>query len=246
VKYFILISFLCACPLVEAQVPGFLGKRFTVFLDANPTPAVLVQNTNNALVFTTGNDSFKGSKNVFAFNFRPQVEIDYLLKRDFSAGLLFGYLMTGTTRAYQAPDASTEIFGFMDAAVVKGYSAGLRLKFFRYKKSSTIAPIGLYKTLVLAVNKVNTFDDFTSSQSLLPEDLVIPVASFGIGKQSIIARSLLLKTGVEIGFAMVPFNFITERDDDWTTEEFTTYHLHKSVFSYNLFNVNVALGFIPF
>jgi hypothetical protein len=231
--------------LACGQVPGYLGKRFTVFLEANPTPALLVQNTNNALILS-GDDSYSRKKNAFAFNFRPQAEIDYLITRDFSAGILFGTVMAGTTRAFDAPDGPATVSRHLSPAVIKGYSAGVRLKFFRFRKSATIAPIGLYKTFTIAVNRINVYESLASSQSLVEKDMVKPVISLGVGRQSIIARNVLLKTGIEVGMAIVPFNFLTEADDEWTSGEFTIHQMHRSLFGYHLFSVNVALGYIPF
>jgi hypothetical protein len=239
----ILLAFV-SC-ILQGQVPGYLGKRLTVFAEINPMPAVLVQNTNNALVFTVGDDSFLGKKNAFAFNVRPQLEIDYLLSRDFSVGMIGGYLMTGTTRAYDGPDVPGMNPRYLDAAAVKGYSAGVRMKFFRFKKSSTIAPIGLYKTVSLVLNRANSYDDFSTRTSLLAKDVQVPVVSFGLGRQSIIARSLLLKTGFELGLPMVPLNFLNESSGEWTSDEYTRYHLHRSLAGYNLICFNVAIGYIP-
>lgn len=229
----------------QGQVPGYLGKRMTVFVEMNPMPAALVQNANNALVFTTGDETFLGKKNAFAFNVRPQLEIDYLLARDFSAGIFGGFLMTGTTRAYDGPDSPGMNPRYLDAAAVKGYSAGIRVKFFRFRKSSAIAPIGLYKTISLMLNRANAYDDFSSKTSLLPKHAQVPVISFGIGRQAIIARSLLLKTGFELGLPIVPLNFLRESGDEWTSDEFTRYHMHRSLAGYNLVCFNVALGYIP-
>jgi hypothetical protein len=231
---------------LHAQVPGYLGKRFTLFLEANPTPAFLVQNTNNALIFHPGSESFAGKRNPLAFNLRPQVELDYLVHRDFSIGFRGSYVMAGTTRAMDISDESGEFMSVFDPAVIKGQSLGINLKFFRFKKSASIAPIGFYKNISIMVSMANVYGRMSSNEKIHGADVVAPVVAFGLGRQSIIARNILLKTGFELSFTGVQMNFLTEREEDWSAEEFTKYNMHRSLFSYNLFTLNVALGYISF
>jgi hypothetical protein len=172
--------------------------------------------------------------------------MDYLIHRDVSVGLTFSYVMTGTTRSFSSTDEANQPLRMFDGASVKGESAGLVFKFFRFRHSSSIPPIGMYKTISLQVTRANTYDHFNSKEKILLEDVVAPVLGFGIGRQTIVARNLLLKTGVEFGFAIVPYHFLTESADDWSAEQFTTYRLHQSIFSYHLFNFSVGLGYIPF
>jgi hypothetical protein len=246
-KYLLTMIMAIIITAIQAQVPGYLGKRFSLFFDANPTPAFLVQNTNNSIIVRSRDESaYSARNNPFAFNFRPQLEVDYLIHRDFSLGLLVNYIMIGTATAADLDDAINEPTRVVSGGAVKGAAAGVRLKFFRYRKSSSIAPIGLYKTISISAVRVNAFENFSSPSPLLSGNIYAPVVSFGIGRQSMFAKNFLVKTGLEFGFAGVPFDFLTESDDDWTAQEYTRNNLYKSLFAYSLFSLNIAIGYIPF
>jgi hypothetical protein len=246
-RYTIVFTF---CVLaVKAQVPGFLGKRFIVFLDANPTPALFVQNVNNAVVMAPGGEEARISRvNRFAFNVRPQVTAEYLVFQNFSLGISYSRLMIGTTRAYydrpRLPDENIDFLTEYDA--VKGQAAGIHLKFYQFNSSASIPPIGYYQTLSVYFTQTNTYDDKKSTAKQFKDDFTYPVLSLSFGRQSMIARNLLLKTGVELGWAFVPSNFISEGKENWDAQEYSGYSVHRSLFGYYCFNINIGLGYVVF
>jgi hypothetical protein len=244
-KYWIYIGMLVFSLGGHAQVPGYLGKRFSVLLDANPSPALLNQNTNNSIV-TTSNGEAYGRKRLFAFNIRPEVELNYLLHRDVSVGLSYGLSGTGTVYGRRLSEDNvveefTPAFG-----VLKGQFAGVSFKFFSFKKSASIAPIGYYKSVSMQVSRVNAYSDLQSTQRLVPNDVISPVLFLGFGRQSMITRNVLLKTGVQVGLTIVATRAITEDQASWSEEEFSKLHLQRSIAAYNLVNFQIALGYIPF
>jgi hypothetical protein len=245
-KNHLVVALLFSSSLVSAQVPGFMGKRFAIFLEANPTPALFVQNSNNQVVVNPGEDNARTNDvNRFAFTFRPQVTFEYLIHRDISVGLSYSQISIGTTRAYITDPLQDKNFS-IDQDVVKGQSAGLHLKVYQFDNSASIAPIGFYQTYSVYVTKTNTYDTNQSSKAQFKNDFVYPVASLGIGRQSMIAKNLLLKTGVELGWAFVPTNWATESSSDWSIQEYAGYNVHRSLFGHYVFSINVAIGYIPF
>lgn len=247
--YVILLSF---CVFVaDAQVPGFLGKRFTLFVDANPTPALFVQNINNTVIVDTDSeDGRTDNVNRFAFNVRPQVTAEYLIHRNVALGFSYGRLMMGTVHSYYTgPDTGDE-YDYrqyeVDKDVIKGQQAGIHIKLYHFGSSSSLPPIGYYQTFSLYITQSNTYDDKKSKVKQFKNDFVYPVASFSIGRQTMIAKNLLLKTGVEFGWAFVPMNFLTESTDDWNVQEYAGYNAHQSLFGYYMFNLNVGLGYTLF
>ena len=231
-----------------AQVPGYMGKRFSFFLEGNPTPALFVQNSNNTVIANPGGDQANTDKvNRFAFNFRPQVTLEYLVHRDVSIGLSYSRINIGTARAYVVPPRTEDDHDYMlDMDVVKGDAAGIHLKFFKFRQSGSIAPIGFYQTFSVYATRTNTYDSKKSSTKQFKNDFVYPVASISVGRQSMIAKNLILKTGVEFGWAFVPFNFMMETEDAWTVQEYSGYNVHRSLFGHYLFNFNIAIGYTPF
>lgn len=233
-----------------AQVPGYMGKRFTIFADANPTPAFFVMNMNNTVLVNPGGDDARTQKvNRFAFNVRPQVTLEYLIHKRVSLGVSYSMPIVGTTRAYYT-SAPSEIDGVEyntdEYDVVKGQALGLHLKFYDFAGSASVPPIGYYRTINIFVTRTNTYDNKKSTAKQFRDDFMYPAVSFGVGRQSMLAKNLLLKTGVEFGWAFVPTNFLTEVEDDWNVQEYSGYSVHQSLAGYYLFNINIGLGYILF
>jgi hypothetical protein len=230
-----------------AQVPGYMGNRFSFFLEANPAPALLVQNINNEVIVNPGGDDARTYKvNKFAFNFRPQITFEYLIKRDLSLGVSYSRIGIGTVRGVKADPADTNEPFTEDLDVVKGQSIGLHFKFYQFDHSASIAPIGFYKTLSIYLTQTNTFDTKKSKSKLFQNEFLYPVVTFGFGRQAMIAKNLILKTGFELGWAFVPTNFFSETEEDWTVQEYAGYNVHQSLWGHYLFNFNVAIGYTPF
>jgi hypothetical protein len=246
-RYYLIALFLMGNAAI-AQVPGYMGKRFSFFLEGNPTPALFVQNLNNTVIANPGGDQATTDKvNRFAFNFRPQVTMEYLVHRDVSIGLSYSRIGIGTTRAYLVPPRTEDDHEYeLDPDVVKGDAAGLHFKFFKFNQSASVAPIGLYQTFSIYVTRTNTYDDKKSKVKQFKNDFLYPVASLSVGRQSMIAKNLIIKTGVEFGWAFVPFNFLFETPDDWTVQEYSGYNVHRSLFGHYIFSFNVAIGYTPF
>lgn len=228
----------------NAQVPGYMGKRFSLFVEGNPTPALLVQNANNQVVINPGGDDARTDDvNRFAFNFRPQVTLEYLLGRNVSLGVSYSRLAVGTTRAFQNVDEGTYL---INQDVVRGQSMGLHLKHFNFRRSASIAPIGFYHTFSAYLTQTNTYDTKESKVKQFREDFIYPVATLGVGRQYMVARNLILKTGIEMGWAFVPTNFLFETEDDWNIQEYAGYNVHQSLAGYYIFSFNVAIGYTLF
>jgi hypothetical protein len=243
-RNFYLFGLLMLSGIVNAQVPGYMGKRFSLFLEGNPTPALFVMNANNEVCATMGESSRTSKTNRFAYNFRPQATVEYLVGRDFSVGISYSRIAMGTIRAYDKND-NTQTFD-TDLDVIKGQAAGVHLKFYQFNKSASIAPIGFYKTLSLYITQINTYDTKKSKVKQFKNDFIYPVATFSVGRQTMLVKGLLLKTGVELGWAFVPANFMKELDSDWTIQEYSGYQVHQSLFGNYIFSMNVALGYTLF
>jgi hypothetical protein len=242
---FILFLFLINLLIAQGQVPGYMGKRFSVFAEGNPTPALLVFNANGQSVVKYGDYGRGAEKNQFSFNFRPQITVEYLVHRDISIGLSYSRLMMGTVRQY-SPDPLNPEFKEIDLDVIKGQGAGLHVKWYKYRSSGSIAPIGFYRTLSVYYAQTNTYDTKKSTTKQFENDFLYPVATLGIGRQSMLLKNLILKTGVELGWAFVPTNFLQEAPDAWTDQEFAGYNVHQSLAGYYMFNINLAIGYTFF
>jgi hypothetical protein len=233
---------------LQAQVPGFMGRRFALFAEPNPTPAIFVQNANNAIGVNPGGDQARTEKsNLLAMNYRPQVSLEFLVTRDVAIGVSASLLRIGTVRRYESTFSQPNIRDYvLDHDVIRGRSAGLFFKFYKFKKMGSIAPIGLYSTLAVHITQTNSYDNKKSTVKQFENDFLYPVVNYGIGKQTMIARNVVLKTGVEFGWAIVPGNYLKETKEDWDEQEYAGYNVHGSLLGYYIFNLNISLGYLPF
>ncbi|MCD9018656.1 hypothetical protein [Parachryseolinea silvisoli] len=229
----------------QAQVPGFLGKRFTVFLDANPSPAIFAQSTSNKLMVDLEGETHAATTNQFAFNTRPQVTVEYQFFKRHSIGLSYNRLSFGTTRGYyrSEPVEGQEYSYEYDSDVVRGDAFGVHLKFYY---STTVAPIGYYQTLSVYYSRVNTFDDKKSSTRQFRDDFKYPTVTMQLGRQSMPLKNLLVRAGFEMGWTFVPSNFLTENNGDWSAQEFSGYKVHQGLMGYYFFNLTLGVGYVLF
>lgn len=241
-----LILFTLGALTSQAQVPGFIGKRFSVFLDANPSPAVFAQSSSNKLmVDLDGENAPLATTNRFAFTTRPQVTAEYQFSKRHSIGVSYSRASFGTTKAYyrSAPAEGDEHTYNYDNDVVKGDALGLHIKFYY---STTVAPIGYYQTLSVYYTRLNTYEDKSSSAKQFRDDFKYPVVTMQLGRQSMPVKNLLIRAGFEFGWAFVPGNFLSEAEDQWNAAEFSAYNAHRSTMGYYLFNITLGVGYVLF
>jgi hypothetical protein len=147
----------------------------------------------------------------------------------------------GTTSGILTGSTLTEYYINYDVA--KGSAFGIHFKHYLFGRSGSIAPIGFYRTLSLYTTITNTYESKDSNVKKFQNDFIYPAATIGFGRQTMLAKNLLLKTGIEIGWAFVPTNFLSETEDVWNPQEYAGYNLHGSLAGYYLFSLNFALGY---
>lgn len=239
-----LIVFILGALSSQAQIPGFLGKRFSVFVDANPSPAIFAQTPNNKLMADLESESNVTTTSPFAFNVRPQVTVEYQLFKRHSIGLSYNRLSFGVARGYykSEPEEGSEYDYYYDPDVAKGDAFGLHLKFYY---STTVAPIGYYQTLSVYYNRVNTYDDKKSSIRQFRDDFKYPTITMQLGRQSMPVKNLLVRAGFEMGWTFVPSNFLTG-EDGGTADDFSGYKVHGGLWGYYFFNLTLGVGYVLF
>ena len=252
------------CTIVcQAQVPGFMGKRFMLWADINPTPALFVQNVNNSVIgardeglLGEGSSVLEGlgagtqtdKSNWLAMNVRPQVTAEYLFARRYSVGVSYSQIAVGTVHGYYegpppAANSGEQYTYLKDLDVLKGTATGIHLKMYF---GGMIAPMGSYQTLSVYLTKTNTYDNKKATAKQFRDDFSYPVVTYSLGRQFMVVKNLLIKTGVEIGWAFVPGNFLLEDRYDWTAQEYSGYSAHQSLAGSYLFNINVGVGYVLF
>jgi hypothetical protein len=240
-----LILFILGALSSQAQVPGFVGKRFSVFVDANPSPAVFAQSPSNKLMVDLDGDNGPwATTNRFAFTTRPQITAEYQVFKRHSIGVSYSRTSYGTTKAYydSNPLEGQEHNYRTENDVVKGDALGLHIKYYY---STTVAPIGYYQTLSVYYTRFNTYDDKGSSAKQFRDDFKYPVLTMQLGRQSMPVKNLLIRAGFEFGWAFVPGDFVSD-EEQWDAMEYSAYNAHRSTMGYYLFNLTLGVGYVLF
>lgn len=227
----------------HAQVPGYLGKRFTLFIDANPVPAFTVQNINNTVIKPSDQLGRSEKTNTFAMNVRPEVTLEWLFHTRFAVGVSYSQIMCGTVRATSV-DEDDEFVTNDD--VLRGQSVGIHLKVYDTKVSAPIPPLGSYHIFSIYMTRTNTYEDKKSKSALFQNDFSYPVFMYGWGKQCMVVKNLILKFGAEFGVAIVPINFHDQTEGSWDLQEYAGYNVHQSLAGYYAFNFTLGLGYVLF
>jgi len=165
-KRFILASTIfciCACTTLKAQIPGYMGKRFTLSYNAYMAPnigAILGLNEVNM-----------EEKIPFRLNTKHILEADYVIGRRVSAGFELGFMRHNVPIVYDQfykPDPQSEWYSSRAAlgeVKLNGYAVGFNFKFYGLFTKNALAPLGSY--LVLSgqrlVYNLNDENGYTAS-----------------------------------------------------------------------------------
>lgn len=200
-----------------AQVPGYLGKKFTLQGEIHSFPALIGPTANNNGLQAEG-DGGTG----LGLNWSAGARLGYVLSRYNQLMLTFDYLKTGAIQtAYLNSGfdySSREIFYNLN-----GISFGIGNRKFRASKGG-LAPMGKYNGYSLNLTALNgTLNKkYSSSSSSLSTYGIEPkhlVLSFGyeFGTNYIIKDRLILNIGAKLNIALSPraFNYALEEGGAW-------------------------------
>ena len=243
-----LILFLFLQQMASAQVPGYMGKKAWVTADFNFAPAFFNMNQNHMVMKKGVLDTEARAKgqNVWAINYRPEFNFEYLVGRDVALGLSYSLLKTGTVKELES--TNPEIDGFHHD-ILKGNAIGFHLKKFKYSKSASIAPIGYYWKLGIAASRWNTYSSKESTIGQFSKTVTNPVLTLGVGKQKVLFDRFLLNTGMEFGWSFLPKDVVDEIKGNEITphaHDVSIHHAYSSMFGYYLFNMKVSVGYLAF
>ncbi len=228
-----------------AQVPGYMGKRAWVSADLNFAPALFNMNKNHMVIrkYILDNEARATGQNLFAVNYRPQLNFEYLVGRNVALGLSYSIIRTGTVKELE--HTNEEIDG-LHHDLLKGSSFGFHMKKFKFDKSASIAPIGYYWTLGLAAAKFNTYSSKESMQGQFSKDVINPVATLGVGKQKVLFDKFIFNSGVEFGWSFMPKDFMDESISATHPHSESIHHVYNSMFGYYVFNIKLSCGYLAF
>lgn len=226
-----------------AQAPGYMGKRLLL------TGEVSFLNA----LFNPDHNMASGLQR-FGMNVRSTVDLDYVVARNGSIGFTFDFIFTGiefywASDRYQKP-LVPEIGEEYAHGQVRGYGYGINYKVFRNPAKGGIAPLGGYTKfdLMLLDLRVSPYDRATGVAYTFTEQFITPMVSVTFGQQRVFLNTLVLRTGLQVGFVpggIVPYFELMDgnRQSKEHLDELSM-RLHARMFSYYLLNFNVGVGFL--
>lgn len=212
---------------LQAQIPGYLGKRMHVGLTVMGAPA-----TNVLSYGSSGRQNYKGtaSGGDFFMNTTWQARFEYILGRSFVLGASASFFRTGESTFL--PFEARNITGALSST-----GGGVHFKWFPFLRKGALAPVGPFTELGFSIFH-GTLKDGSLGSPSYNERLaayIIPKFNLSLGYNYVLFDQLLLGIGIETAVAIsTETNFATTYNAD----------IPLRVFGHQSFNGFVALGFL--
>lgn len=202
----VVIYFLCFTLSLQAQVPGYMGKKFSAGYDFHFYLGGVLPDTR------TYDEAFTPSQHEVFLNYIHEFHADYVLAKNYSIGLSYQSFKTGQYFEENEPYyPQNYTYSSSNYINMKCYSIVLNNKFFFYKNGTGLAPIGNYGELGIGivnaqsiVKMVGIYNDYYtlkySNKKFLLQDVRTPIISGGLGNQSIVFDRIIIDAGINVAF----------------------------------------------
>lgn len=254
---------------VQAQAPGYLGKRFLIGIELPMVAGIDIKRDNFSYLEEDKNGNFsKVSKDYFFlyYKVKPTVNLEYVLNRKSSIQVFGRFFSSKIDISPFYDTVGTEIQQFypIDRAKAKTTSFGLKYKIFT---GDGLSPVGKYISFgaEYASNKFEFQDKhfinnegyqliYREPQSTVSRTLVL---TFGFGSQYPLGKSLIFNVGGELGLPLSIFSnydFLYALDPSYLfdpdsetppSEEWAKPNSKNNFFRSYIFNITVGLALIP-
>lgn len=203
-KYLLTSLFLIIAFNLKAQVPGYLGKKFSAGYNLHFYMGGLQENSRkyDAQYFVY--------QPQFFINKFHEIHADYVLANSYSLGISYEFLKTGQLYSESSNtyynDYSSDNYLNIVASTIR-----INNKFFFYHSGSALAPIGNYGQVSVGVvtakptvklKGTNDTDSGTYyfSRVVNFDKVSTPIIAAGFGNQSIFFDRFILDVGLELAF----------------------------------------------
>ncbi len=190
---------------LKAQVPGYMGKKFSAGYDFHFYFGGI---DPDARIYDATYNLYQPS--IF-FNKFHEVHADYVLSKKYSVGLAYQFFKTGQ---FYAESGNSPGYGYYSASNYLNMSCSsimVNNKFFFYNNGTALAPIGNYGQIGVGVVTARSvakvvgsdYSTIAINKFVTHENVNTPIIAFGLGNQSLLFDRLIIDVGVEGAF--LPF-----------------------------------------
>ncbi len=227
IKYtFILLTFLFIQNL-NAQVPGYYGKRFDIQYQPSLGSLILGDWIEKGAYDNYRYDALQKEK-ALLFNLEHNLAFNYIIKKRHSIGLIVSKYRTGIAYTY-----SNDSIYVRASQNIKGTMYLLQYK--RFKRS--IAPLGRYGGWILGMNRMNYEIKDREEQLITSNKVTFLVFGYQSGRQYFIKNGLF----INLGYTVLLQSAISTNDDFQNNIELNTRNL-----LFNVLRVHVGVGYMLF
>ncbi len=250
IKNILFFSILFLSIPLQAQVPGYLGKRFLAGFSLNTAITFLAPSASNR-GYGQVMDLFNGAKPSFALSNRYNLDLEYVTFRNASLGLSVSSYKTGFARTIlidrlNSSTLTNEFFFQIN-------SLSFELKFKKYNlKRGAIAPLGAGFSWGIFVNfsNANIKDRINENDEAIDIPSKTSIYTYGLvlesSKNITLNDDFFLKYGYSI---RLPFNVysILNADSD-NRYDYNPYVIENStllrVLVHDIFSFNVGVAYL--
>lgn len=234
------------CSTSNAQVPGFIGKKFVVSGGVLFFPAHnCTYNNRQNLRFSTGiADVIFGDANffpIYGLNLTKTLTVDYTLSRNVTIGMSVQNMRSSDYISVANTDVNGHVYYTNDAIrYVYGNSIGANLKIFNENRGA-IAPIGNFKKLGLSILLARSFDSLDNILKTTPTKNHFATFTYGFGKTTIFQKNFTFTYGMDFTIMLdTNIGSLDGHNDTRRYSDASFYRLRKMQF----FNAYTTIGYI--
>ncbi|MDZ4758308.1 MAG: hypothetical protein SGJ10_09235 [Bacteroidota bacterium] len=227
----ICLLFTAFCKGAWAQVPGFIGKKFSASAGLMFFPAfnATYNNRENILPILGGEISF------FGMNWIKNLNLDYAKSRTTTVGLDYQNMRTSD---FVVPSTSSS--NHKAIRYVHANSVGVNFKIFNEDKGA-LAPIGNFQKLGLNMLLTRSYDSLDNILKAYPTKNHFLTFTYGFGKRIILYKYFTFTYGVDMTI-MLDQSFVTPIDGNDIRRYYDAGFVRTR--SMKLINAHASIGYV--
>lgn len=241
-KYLLLIFLSLMVCRLQAQTPGYMGKKLAIYYEPKIFPSIVSTYDN-------------GEK--LGFNFRNDFAVDYTVSKSVVLGCSFKYITTQLKNVVYYANESDYYYDYVFSGniLLRGPVFSIYIKNFSYRNKGFLAPLGLYKKFEIIYGKVKASSGTTymgNNPGFIYLDHFEKLGYentrsiygfiFSFGRQTLFFDRLFVNSGGSVGFTtgLTKFNGNSYGGRSHDFQD----NVDARIGGYFLFNVDLGIGLL--